>query len=260
MKNTFRFGRNWLRYIKKIDEEKIQQAKKSLLDSLGSIKNKKFLDAGCGSGVFSLAAWMLGADVTSFDVDEESVLCTKTLHKKYGSPENWKVFKGSILDNSFMEALGKFEVVYSWGVVHHTGNMWKALENLIERLEDGGIIYTSIYNRHPTSPLWKIEKWIYNKLPYTLKKIADFSYIAAYTTFKLLKHENPFESIKNYRLKNRGMDFFVDVSDWLGGYPYEYAYPKDVINFFLKKNMELVSIKKTNSLGCNEYIFRLKNI
>jgi len=79
----FEFGKNWENFLKIIDEKRIKEAENSLkkLLNLENLKGKSFLDAGCGSGLFSLAAKNLGAEVYSFDFDENAVNCTGKLKK-----------------------------------------------------------------------------------------------------------------------------------------------------------------------------------
>jgi 2-polyprenyl-3-methyl-5-hydroxy-6-metoxy-1,4-benzoquinol methylase len=68
----------------------------------------------------------LGAKVYSFDFDSNSVECTQILKNKYHIENNsWRVDEGSVLDLDYLTKLGKFDIVYSWGVLHHTGKMWK---------------------------------------------------------------------------------------------------------------------------------------
>ena len=146
-KQRFEFGKNWTNFLTKLTDERIQQAEISLKKMLGvdSLDGKSFLDIGSGSGLFSLAARNLGADVVSFDFDDASVSCTKTLKSRYYSDDqHWTVLQGSVLDKNFLEALTQFDIVYSWGVLHHTGEMWQAISNASEMVVDGGLLYIAI--------------------------------------------------------------------------------------------------------------------
>src|SRR5205823_4976755 len=123
----FRFGRNWARFLTVLDDERIAQAERSLIEMLGltRLDGLSFVDAGSGSGLFSLAAKRLGAArVHSFDYDPESVLCTQELKRRFFPGDvNWTIEQGSVLDPVYLQSLGAFDVVYSWGVLHHTGDM-----------------------------------------------------------------------------------------------------------------------------------------
>jgi 2-polyprenyl-3-methyl-5-hydroxy-6-metoxy-1,4-benzoquinol methylase len=114
----FRFGENWLQFARNLKEPQIHEAVRSLQDLLNvnDLSGKSFLDIGSGSGLFSLAAHRLGADVHSFDYDLQSVESTKILRDKYRSVSaKWVVERGSILSPEYLSQLGSFDVVYSWG-------------------------------------------------------------------------------------------------------------------------------------------------
>src|SRR5499433_2543356 len=127
----FEFGKNWIRFLEGVRDEQIFTAESSLkrMLEIDSLAGLSFLDIGSGSGLFSLAARRLGARVFSFDYDPASVACTAELRRRYfPGDRDWKVEQGSALDRDYMTSLGEFDVVYSWGVLHHTGSMWKALD------------------------------------------------------------------------------------------------------------------------------------
>src|SRR5918996_1381028 len=97
----FEFGQNWSQFLASLDDDRIQQAEKSLKEMLEveSLAGKSFLDIGSGSGLFSLAARRLGARVHSFDFDPKSVACTRQLKKNYfRDDQSWKIEEASVLD------------------------------------------------------------------------------------------------------------------------------------------------------------------
>jgi len=129
----FEFGENWARFLSVLNEDRIIEAEKSLKEMLdiSDLKDKSFLDIGSGSGLFSLAARRLGARVRSFDYDPQSVACTNELKRFYFNDDpNWIIEEGNVLDDNYINSLGQYDVVYSWGVLHHTGEMWQALANV----------------------------------------------------------------------------------------------------------------------------------
>src|SRR6266545_5844853 len=140
----FEFGKNWTRFLAGLDGQRIAQAEESLramLETTG-LKGKSFLDIGSGSGLFSLAARRLGARVHSFDYDPQSVACAAELRRRYFPGDaQWVVEEGSALDADYLARLGKFDIVYSWGVLHHTGRMWQALENAQLPVAPGGRLF-----------------------------------------------------------------------------------------------------------------------
>jgi len=251
----FNFGKNWQAYsAHSLNNQKFNEALNSLKELIGEdkIKNSKFLDIGCGSGVFAIAASKIGAKETvGIDISKESISALLQNQKKFTSPKKVKFFCRSILDKDIFN-LGQFDIVYSWGVLHHTGKMWKAIENSLDLVKRNGLLVLAIYNKHWSSPFWKMIKRFYNFSPIFIKKtlVFIFYWVIALTKLIIAK-KNP---LKN---KRRGMSFYYDIIDWLGGYPYEYA-PKDEIkNFIEKKKFKLIKfVKAPVPTGCNEFVFQ----
>ena len=161
----FEFGKNWAWFLETLNDQKIDEAVKSLSDMLqtDSLAGRSFLDIGSGSGLFSLAARKLGARVHSFDYDPNSVGCTEELrHRYFTDDEQWTVEPGSALDSAYIASLGKFDVVYSWGVLHHTGDMWTALANAAMPVASRGKLFIAIYNDQGTASIrWTKAKRLY---------------------------------------------------------------------------------------------------
>jgi 2-polyprenyl-6-hydroxyphenyl methylase/3-demethylubiquinone-9 3-methyltransferase len=261
----FAFGQNWTEYISDISEDQILEAEESLKKylRLSDLSGYRFLDIGCGSGIFSLAARRLGASVTSFDYDPKSVECAQHLKGLYFQDDNeWQINQGSILDVGFVKSLGKFDIVYSWGVLHHTGAMWSALENALAPLADEAILFISIYNdQGRKSKLWKLVKKEYVRSPSFLKKIYQIIFLIglwAPATLRDLVLLKPFSTWKSYK-KHRGMSPYIDLVDWIGGYPFEVAGPDEIFQFFSSRHLALDQLKTCGGgHGCNEYVFLKK--
>ena len=261
----FSFGRNWSDFQKrKLDESSIKEAEKSLLDFFDGhvdVRGKSFLDVGSGSGLFSLAATRLGvSNVVSTDVDEWSVRCTDEVRTKYAPQAKWQVRHASVLDREQMSSLGQFDVVYSWGVLHHTGEMWQAIENTGHLVRTGGWFYLALYNTsnswlEGTSVFWVLAKRHYNRVGQMHKRVYKWLYVG-YMICGLASHGiNPIRYIKNYT-SLRGMDYFTDIEDWLGGDPYEHATVEEVEEYLKTLGFDLVKTKKARNIGCNEFLFR----
>ena len=259
----FAFGENWTHFLKVINEQRIQEAVDSLKTILevDNLNGKSFLDIGSGSGLFSLAAKRLGAKVFSFDYDPQSVACTKELKRRYFEEDkNWEVQTGSVLDRKYLSSLGKFDIVYSWGVLHHTDEMWIALENVDLNVAAKGKLFIALYNdQGRASKLWWTIKKTYVSLPKYLRWIVLIPcYIRLWgpSMVRDFISLRPFKTWLSYK-KNRGMSPHRDVIDWVGGFPFEVSKPEQIFDFYKKRNYHLFALKTCGSgHGCNEFVFQ----
>jgi len=261
----FEFGKNWTHFLSTVDEAQIREAELSLKQTLQvqNLTGKSFLDVGSGSGLFSLAAKRLGARVHSFDYDPSSVACTRTLKERFFSGDDrWTVEHGSALDEDYVRSLGQFDVVYSWGVLHHTGNMYRALEMVALAVAPRGQLLVSIYNDQGViSDRWKALKKAYVKFPKP-GKLAIALLTMGIVWLKYIPsdilHLKPLRTVNAWRsyYKQRGMSPWHDVVDWAGGYPFEVAKPENIFEFYRARNLRLQHLKTCGGgKGCNEYVF-----
>jgi 2-polyprenyl-6-hydroxyphenyl methylase/3-demethylubiquinone-9 3-methyltransferase len=258
----FDFGQNWAEYsAHALTAERAKQAQEAfaaLIASAGAVAEKSFLDIGFGQGLSLLSAAAAGAQVVGIDINPTCEEVLKRNRRFFPAVRgDISVIIGSILDEQTVRLAlalnpqgGPYDVVHSWGVLHHTGDMNAALRNAARLVKPGGHLILALYNRHWSSPAWLLIKYTYCKAPRFLQKqlvraLLPIIYVAKW----LVTLENP-------RKQSRGMHFFYDVVDWVGGYPYEYASPDEVLALVEPLGFRRISCTPSQvPTGCNEFIF-----
>jgi 2-polyprenyl-6-hydroxyphenyl methylase/3-demethylubiquinone-9 3-methyltransferase len=260
----FPFGRNWRSYLRLLDEPRVRVAERSLEEMLGAgrLRGASFLDVGCGSGLFSLAALRLGAArVHSFDRDTESVEAALEVKRRFSpQAEAWHVERGDVLDERYLRTLGTFDVVYAWGVLHHTGRMWLALEQVADLVRPEGRLFVSIYNdQGPSSRRWRtIKRWYNRSLPakWAIIGLVPPWFMLRWALGDLRNARSPLQRYRSYADNSRGMSTWHDWLDWLGGYPFEVARPDEITSFCKARGFELDALRRDAGWGCNQFVFR----
>lgn len=257
----FAFGKNWYEFITThFGPEAVASAKKHILTFLqrDSLQGIRMLDIGCGSGLHSIAALEAGSkSVHGLDYDINSVNASRFIYKKVGSPQNWTIEQGSVLDKEYMDRLGTFDLVYSWGVLHHTGDVWKAMEHAGSRVAPNGYLYIALYSADvqisPTA-----EEWLEIKKKYVQGSNWTKRRIEAWYIWRFMMNSNPLSLprvIKRFKEDNgRGMRVMTDIRDWVGGWPMEFVWDKDAIEFYEKRGFSLVNI--ATGEANTEFLFR----
>jgi 2-polyprenyl-6-hydroxyphenyl methylase/3-demethylubiquinone-9 3-methyltransferase len=265
----FSFGKNWQDYrARALDEGAVVEAERGLGRLVGDVRGKTFLDVGSGSGLHSLAAHRLGASrIVSFDYDVDSVACTEAVRVGAGAPASWTVQRGSALDAAFVRGLGDFDVVYSWGVLHHTGDMWRAIETTAAAARAPGARYAiAIYNKVKghlgtlsSESWWKIKRAYAQGGPLRRRAMVA-AFVAWRLSIPLTKLKNPLADVRAYK-SARGMSYWNDAVDWVGGFPYEYASVAEIVSF-----VEALGLAKRDVVeihpdgwGVNEFVFERRS-
>ncbi len=258
----FEFGKNWRNFLSVLTEQRIVNAVASLQKQLGldRLDGMKFVDAGSGSGLFSLAARRLGASVHSFDFDPSSVGCTQELKRRYfPDDDNWTIHHASVLDQKYLQSIGQFDIAYSWGVLHHTGSMWPAIENVTSLVAPNGRLFIALYNDQG----WKSKMWLWVKQMYCSGLIGRWAMIAIWMPYffarmcaaSVLSGTNKFASYH----RDRGMSSFHDWIDWIGGLPFEVATCDEIVQYHEQHGFKLLKLIPTKGLGNNEFVFQRTN-
>lgn len=263
----FAFGKNWASYSALITEEQIEQAEKAIIALLGSkVEGSTFLDIGCGSGLHSLAALRLGAkEVVAIDLDRDSVHTTQHVLQKYAAGRSYRVEELSVFEVD-RGTLGQFDIVYSWGVLHHTGSLLKAIEKASSVVRENGHLAIALYRRVWTDWFWSSEKVWYAHATAPAQARARSIYILFYKFGLICTGRSPSAFINNYKNK-RGMDFTHDVHDWMGGWPYEAINPSEVEILITRLGFSLRKFNGSKGKlfgrdlgifgsGCDEYLFQ----
>lgn len=257
----FAFGENWASYAAQVSEFQRTEGYRALAALLGrkSLTGSSFLDIGSGSGLHSLAALELGAKhVLALDVDSESVATTRRLLAQYAPADaSYEVRLASIL-SSELGRIGDFDIVYSWGVLHHTGRMREAIKDAAGFVRPGGVFAFALYRKTLLCPLWKLEKRIYANAPNWLQSLIRGGYVTLFRLCLTLAGRSFRGYVDDYS-KNRGMDFYHDAHDWLGGWPYESISPPEVDALMSKLGFTRIRANLRHSrliTGCDEYVYQ----
>lgn len=264
----FAFGENWRDFSRTLTPEKIMGARDGIARLLGTddLSGRTFLDVGCGSGLMSLAAHRMGANVTAFDYDPASVSTSVAVRDAHAGPDAYPVMQGSALDAEFVRSLGTFDVVYSWGVLHHTGDLWGACQVVTGAVAPGGLLALAIYNDQGLpSRVWTRVKKAYVEGGRVRRQALLAGYAGYFRARDLValalaaRHGLPCLGAEQRAMKSRGrgMDRRHDLVDWVGGYPFEVAKPEDLFRFYRERGFTLLELTTCRgSLGCNEFVFR----
>jgi 2-polyprenyl-6-hydroxyphenyl methylase/3-demethylubiquinone-9 3-methyltransferase len=254
----FSFGENWSEYSAFLDEGRVIEAEKSLQQLLQRerLDDLSFLDIGAGSGLFSIAAARLGAKrVVAIDKEDDCLLSARRNIERFLPPPLWntvEVEHGDILCPQTCR-FGKFNIVYAWGSLHHTGAMWRAIENAVTFCSPGSHFVLALYNHTLLSPVWLQIKQFYNRAPVLIQLAMVSTLWTIRGVGRALTGKHPFRA-------ERGMSVWYDAVDWLGGLPYEYSHPDRVIRFMTEHGFQPVYTVRTGRLGCNEFVFLKKEL
>ena len=259
----FDFGKNWADFSEHaLTPERVAQARAGfarLMEGTSGVAGRSFIDIGFGQGLGLLSAAATGAVAFGIDINPK---CGEVLERnRKFFPEIGEspipVVIGSVLDESVVKRARQagpggagFDIVHSWGVLHHTGDMHQAIANAASLVKPGGQFVVALYNRHWSSSLWLLIKFVYCKSPRLLQRLLIWAmYPVIYIAKWIVTGSNP-------RKQLRGMDFYYDVIDWVGGYPYDYASRDEVLAMVEPLGFRCIHFVPSQvPTGCNEFVF-----
>jgi predicted RNA methylase len=260
----FAFGENWCAFAELVTEEHIANAVTSLERLLprDQLEGCRMLDIGCGSGLSMLSALRLGAaHVQGVDIDPSSVRAARAVLGRFYADGPWQVEKCSVFDVPRKREHG-YDIVHSWGVLHHTGAMWQAIDAACSLVAPRGLLCIALYRKTPVCRFWKAEKWVYTNAPGWVQALIRGMFKAAFVCGLLVTGRSPCKYFNEYKTA-RGMDWHHDVHDWLGGYPYESVTPEELSKFLGERGyaVERCFEKRAAAFGlfgshCDEFVAR----
>ena len=264
VESHFAFGENWARLARQFDAGRVRDAETCMLRLVGrnSLQGLSFLDIGSGSGLHSLAAVHLCcARLLAIDIDPVSVETTRSTLTALAGEAPWECRELSVFDLE-TAGIGVFDVVYAWGVLHHSGDMYRAIAAAARHVAPGGLAVFALYRKTPLCRLWRGEKYWYSRAPAWAQRLARGVYIAVHWTSLIVRGRSIQRFIRTYPQRNRGMDYYHDVHDWMGGYPYESISAAEIERYLHDLGLTLVrSFTHAGRLGLlgsgnDEYVFR----
>jgi SAM-dependent methyltransferase len=264
VESHFKFGENWASFAGTIDAGVIAEAERGLLRLIPAdeIAGRTFLDIGCGSGLHALAAARLGAKrIRAVDIDPQSVATTREVLSSMAPQSDWSAETVSVFDLD-PDEIGRFDVVYSWGVLHHTGDLDGAMRRAAALVAPGGLFTFALYRATYLDRFWVAEKRWYKSASPGMQAFAHRAYSRLFK-LGLAATGRRFSTYAAKKKTERGMDFDHDVHDWLGGYPYETISPAEVellmrglgftpVRRFARKRREVGLFGS----GCDEFVYR----
>ena len=201
LERRFAFGDNWREFSDLVTEERIAESERGLrkLFSHEELAGRRMLDIGCGSGLSMLSALRLGvAQVDGFDLDPKSTETARMLLSRHCPDHRWTVQQGSILSLR-PDAPADYDLVYSRGVLHHTGDIWGAITKACSLVAPRGLLCIAVYRRTPLCPLWAVEKRWYSAVPSWILRIVRACFKLAFLAGLVGTFRNPYRYVADYQ-------------------------------------------------------------
>ncbi len=194
------------------------------------VKCKRVLDGGSGSGMISVAFAVMGADVTGVDVTPKCVENGCKNADLFGV--QCRFLKRNLLS---LDLCGEtFDIIYNWGVLHHTQDARKSFTNLAKHLKPGGEMIVAVYLKTVLSGFWNFLRIFYQESPQVFKTL--FLNTGSIFLNGVDYFNNLFFNKERYMM--RGTNNKEILNDWFG-VPYRTFHTyEEVFEWFRENGLE----------------------
>jgi ubiquinone/menaquinone biosynthesis C-methylase UbiE len=238
----------WTEYVPELEASEKHWR---LFYSPEEVRGKSVLDAGCGTGIFSIVFARNGAGrVTGIDISPGSLETARTLKAKFGL-DNAEFRLQDMLRLPFAD--NSFDIVWAWGTVHHTTDPFRAISELIRVLRPGGSLFLAVYKRTKVTFIHEIIRKTLIRTPRrtwtSLSKLMAFFLSPVVFFFK--KRE---KSRKGEKLEELILDwYFVPIR--------HYYTPEEIQDFLKKKGLEIEKFLPASGRfdSSSNFIFTARN-
>lgn len=115
---------------------------------------KKVLEIGCGIGTDTINFARHGARVTAVELSEKSLEVARKRAKVYGLTDRIRFYRGDSEELTEFVPVEPYDLIYSFGVIHHTPHPERVIEEMRNYVHPGSTIKIMVYNRYCWKVLW----------------------------------------------------------------------------------------------------------
>ncbi len=198
------------------------------------VGGRRVLDAGSGSGMVSVAFALLGADVTGVDITDQ---CVQNGYKNANRFNvDCRFLKRNLISLDLEDE--KFDIIYSWGVLHHTEDAKASFRSLAKHLKSNGDMIIAVYLKTGISRFWNFSRIFYQKAPEKFKSI----FLEGGS--RILDFVDIFNRLllKKQRYMMRGTDNYEIINDWFGVPHRTFHTYEEVFRWFEENGMDCVLV------------------
>lgn len=117
-------------------------------------RDKKVLELGCGIGTDTINFARHGAYITAVELSEISLEIAKKRAEVYNLQDRIQFYWGNIEELTKYVPVEPYDLIYSFGVIHHTPNPERALEQIMHYLHSKSVVKFMVYHRYAWKVVW----------------------------------------------------------------------------------------------------------